>query len=387
MKIAFVTDGIFPYQVGGMQRHSFNLVRHLAGLGVEIDLYHTDRGTGQDIHQLEEMLPEERANINSIYLPWPRGDSWPGHYLRELAKYSKAALEIYQDRSPADFIYTKSLTGQAFMKARQLSPKRFPPIGIKAHGYEMFQRAPDFRTGLQQIMLKSAFKKYSRMADIVFSYGGKISELLLNRLKIPPTQIREISGAVAGDWISQAPISIHTSTIQFVFVGRYERRKGIQELHQAITAHPQWQEKAHFTFIGPIPQAVQLALPHVNYLGQIVNKSDMRNVLANNHILITPSHSEGMPNVILEGMANGLAPVATDVGAVSTLVNDTTGWLLSSANTEQIAKSISQILETPPAEIDQKRLAAWKLVTEEFTWPAIAEKTRITIQQFLEQNQ
>ena len=40
MKIVFLTDGIYPYVVGGMQRHSTNMIKHLVLSGVEVILFH-----------------------------------------------------------------------------------------------------------------------------------------------------------------------------------------------------------------------------------------------------------------------------------------------------------------------------------------------------------
>ena len=40
MRIALLTDGIYPYVMGGMQRHSYYLAKYLARAGVHVDLYH-----------------------------------------------------------------------------------------------------------------------------------------------------------------------------------------------------------------------------------------------------------------------------------------------------------------------------------------------------------
>ena len=45
-------------------------------------------------------------------------------------------------------------------------------------------------------------------------------------------------------------------------------------------------------------------------------------------ILLCPSYSEGMPNVILEAMSRGLAIIATNVGAIRLLVSEDNGVLL-----------------------------------------------------------
>ena len=40
MKIALLTDGIYPYVIGGMQKHSYFLAKYLARNKINVDLYH-----------------------------------------------------------------------------------------------------------------------------------------------------------------------------------------------------------------------------------------------------------------------------------------------------------------------------------------------------------
>ena len=40
MKIALLSDGIYPYVVGGMQKHSYFLAKYLARNKINVDLYH-----------------------------------------------------------------------------------------------------------------------------------------------------------------------------------------------------------------------------------------------------------------------------------------------------------------------------------------------------------
>ena len=40
MKIAFLTDGIPPYIIGGMQKHSLELAKELVLNGMDVDLFH-----------------------------------------------------------------------------------------------------------------------------------------------------------------------------------------------------------------------------------------------------------------------------------------------------------------------------------------------------------
>ena len=101
-----------------------------------------------------------------------------------------------------------------------------------------------------------------------------------------------------------------------------------------------------FTFIGPIPEVHQIIDKRISYLGSITDNEKIKNVLTKSDILVCPSYSEGMPNVILEGMATGNAIIATDIGAVNQLVNRDNGWLISIKNIKyNLSKAIFESLD------------------------------------------
>lgn len=372
MKITLITPGVTPYVMGGMQRHSFNLARHLARLGVEIDLYHTDFKEAEVIDGLVGMSDDERRNITSISLPWPKGDRLPGHYIRDLKRFSASALAVYRERQPADFIISKSLTGWSFVEDRKRGGK-LPPVAVNLHGYEMYQPPASFRSRLEGAMMRPAFQHHILHADFAFSYGGKITELLRNQIGIPSERILEIPGGVDQDWLAKEPSPVQPPR-RFIFLGRYERRKGIEELHDVIAANPHWAERAQFRFVGPIPEDKRLSLRHVSYSGSISDPVLLRQELHASDVLLCPSHSEGMPNSILEGMASGLAVIATDVGAVRLMVSKDNGILLPSPTTAALASAIERMIETPVelmGALKEEALAK----SRAFSWCSIARQT------------
>lgn len=97
----------------------------------------------------------------------------------------------------------------------------------------MFQPSPNFKTKLQNVFLLKGFvKSISKNADYVFSYGGKISEIVKS-LGVIPSKIIELPSAVELKIVSDN-IQPTSENIKFLFLGRYERRKGIEELNLAI---------------------------------------------------------------------------------------------------------------------------------------------------------
>ena len=71
MRVALITDGIWPYVLGGMQKHSFYLCKYLAQNKINIDLVHFNAST-YEIDKLEFFTDEEKRYINSIIVNFPK---------------------------------------------------------------------------------------------------------------------------------------------------------------------------------------------------------------------------------------------------------------------------------------------------------------------------
>lgn len=83
----------------------------------------------------------------------------------------------------------------------------------------------------------------------------------------------------------------------------------------------------------------------VKFLGGI---EDVPALLSNAHLLVHPSRSEGLSNTILEGMAEGLPVVATNVGGTPELITDgKTGLLVPPDQPALLADRIRQLLVNP----------------------------------------
>jgi glycosyltransferase involved in cell wall biosynthesis len=93
----------------------------------------------------------------------------------------------------------------------------------------------------------------------------------------------------------------------------------------------------------------------------------MASVYASFDLLVSSSRQEGLPMAILEGMASGLAVVATAVGEVPTIVvNGRTGVLLPAENVDRIAAGIIELLRNPTRR-RELGAAARRLVEEEYS--------------------
>lgn len=166
------------------------------------------------------------------------------------------------------------------------------------------------------------------------------------------------------------------------YVGRFSEVKGVLNFVQAI---PLLLKEKATTFL--IAGAGELNSELYNYIR--VNKletkvtlagwvphDDLRRTLNKFKLLVLPSYSEALPNVLLEAMACGTPVLATPVGAIPDIINDgETGFLLKSNDPKHIAERIVELLNKPELlEKVSKNANEW--VRENFSYEKTVEAWR-----------
>ena len=381
IRIALITDGLSPYVMGGMQRHSTMLAQHLAAHGVELVVFHTAHSESAitAAKAFDGFSQSVKAQIQHVFVEYPKRGRLPGHYIRESRSYSERLLESYREHGiECDFIYAQGLTGRAFIEAKKPGAA-LPPIGVNCHGYEMFQRAASVRNKLEHLLLRSTFTQLTQQADFVFSFSGKIRDIVEARLGVSPEKIIQVPNAIDASWLRSGP-SPSCGKLRFIFLGRYERRKGIEELHAVLS---NWQgPEIEFVFIGPIPKEQQLDLPWVQYCGSISGSAVLQAELDQGDILVCPSYAEGMPTVILEAMARGLAIIATDVGATRELVDAGNGHLIPTLTIEVLQYALLAMSALSDQDLDAMKVASLRRVSQ-YTWEQVSQNTVQSIEKVL----
>jgi glycosyltransferase involved in cell wall biosynthesis len=90
-------------------------------------------------------------------------------------------------------------------------------------------------------------------------------------------------------------------------------------------------------------------------------------------LLVLPSYTEGLPNIMLEAMACGTPVLASPVGAIPDFIKDgETGFLMEDNSPECIAANVIRALENPDLQSIAKRSRT--LVENEFTFDKAVER-------------
>ena len=137
------------------------------------------------------------------------------------------------------------------------------------------------------------------------------------------------------------------------FAGRLSHEKGPEVFVQAALLLRSSLPQAHLALIGEGPMRAELLalIEHFGLGGRVHLAGlceDMASVYHELDALVSSSHSEAMPLVLMEAMASGLPVVATRVGGVPDLVEQgETGWLVAPGDFQGIATHLTALLTTP----------------------------------------
>lgn len=349
MRVAFVTDGIFPHAVGGMQRHTAALADALVDEGVTVDVI-APRGHEQGDYR-----------FRVIPLEWPETHVYPLTLFRWAARCAEAVA-----REPYDVVYGQGLTLWGRL------PATAPPSVYNPHGLELC--ATGERIGDAKAWpLRFGARRQARQAALTISLGGKLTDLAEDCLRVPRDRIRVVPNAVDTarfDDVADEPRDPRL----ILFVGRLFANKGLDVLARAAAELPP-DVRVLVVGDGPLREELARSNPPQLELAGPVSEDELRRLYARASVLAVPSRSDGMPTVILEAFACGTPVVATDVGAISELVGENTGVLLPESEPHALAAALCRLLDLPCDRRAAMADATRSLVRERFSWQAVARQT------------
>lgn len=180
---------------------------------------------------------------------------------------------------------------------------------------------------------------------------------LLDKYSIKVKQVKVLGGIGLNlkEYSYQQKINIKPP-INFIFVGRLLKEKGIYDFIEAARQVKQRYPDTQFTVLGAIDTAnlgalkqteldKLISLQIVNCPGQVNNVHDW---LVKSDVFVLPSYREGVPLSTQESMAIGRAVITTDVpGCRETVVDGVNGFLVERWNPQALAEKMIYFIENP----------------------------------------
>jgi len=142
-----------------------------------------------------------------------------------------------------------------------------------------------------------------------------------------PSERITVVGAGYNDRLFHVESKPDDGPVRILYVGKLSNAKGVPWLLRALRSisSPQWELHLIGSSSG---EEKRYCLALAKELGERVRmhdalpQEDLAGIMRKSHILVLPSFYEGMPLVILEGLASGCRIIATDLPGVTELLGN-----------------------------------------------------------------
>ncbi len=204
-------------------------------------------------------------------------------------------------------------------------------------------------------------------------------------LGLPEGAFREVPNGVDVDRFASAeplPELAGERGDRLLFVGRLERRKGLEQLLRAFI-HVKAQRPGVRLFVvgeGPERSRCQSLLParlrsDVVFLGEVAH-DDLPRFYASADLFVSPAlGGESFGIVLLEAMAAGLPVIASGIPGYRSVVQDgIEGRLVPPGDSRALAAAVDTVLENPA--LREAMADEGRRTVASYDWSVIAERTR-----------
>ena len=288
---------------------------------------------GNDNYLVAGIGPHDRADMDfiardrALFVPFERADiPFPIPGMSDVMPYESTRFGDLSEEALAG--YEKAFAGRLQQAVEAFAPdiihshhlwivsslarRLFPdaPMVTSCHGSDLrqFQNCPH---------LRKRVLSGCRKLDVVVALSAAQKKDIIRLYGMAPEKIRVAGAGYHERLFYEAPKPV-PDPVQLVYAGKLSRAKGVPWLLRALQSvrFPAWRlhlvgggsgaEKAECLRLAKAMGSsvcVHGALPQQR-LAAIVRKS---------HILVLPSFYEGLPLVVLEGLASGCRVVATDL--------------------------------------------------------------------------
>jgi glycosyltransferase involved in cell wall biosynthesis len=326
----------YPPSVGGVERQSHLLARGLVARGHQVRVIAARLGGMRDTEILDGVQIQ-------------RVSPGRGNRFRKMGTYlCSMAAAVLATRRWADVIQVQQALYPAAVMTGVAAFLRLPLV-VRNSGSGRFgavsvmSTLPGGQASLRQI---------GRSATVV-----SLSEEMTTELRrVPMRRIREIpNGVEVPEAISDAErsrararLGLDSSDAVALYFGRLDAEKGLALLLDAWTLHAPRGARLLVTGSGLLEgtlreQARQMGEPGAR-IAFFEATRELRPYLAAADIFVLPSHSEGLSNSLLEAMAHGLTPLATDVGGNRAVVSSAAVGVLAPRDPDVFGQKLARLL-------------------------------------------
>ena len=148
------------------------------------------------------------------------------------------------------------------------------------------------------------------------------------------------------------------SGVRYLFIGRLETEKGINELCEAFSQLFAFYPSIHLDIAGygTLDNSLRKKYkdhPGIHFLG-LVDGQSKKDAFSRTTVVVVPSLvDEVFGLIVVEAFAFGKPVIASNIGGLPELVHDTeTGWLVEPGNVQSLREKLESVIKLEPELLD-----------------------------------
>lgn len=224
--------------------------------------------------------------------------------------------------------------------------------------------------GLMQKITVNLYKIGLKKASCIF-FQNEFNRLFFYNKNIVTSKTRLIPGSgvnLIEHNFEEYPEN--DGTINFLFIGRMMKSKGIDELFEAIKKVKLQCPNVQFELVGGIEEDYTERINELEKLGMIEYYGQQDNVhsfIKKAHATILPSYHEGTANVLLESAASGRPVLTSKVpGCIETFNEEISGFGFEVKNVDSLIETIIKFINLSYIEKKAMGIAGRKKMEIDF---------------------
>ena len=191
--------------------------------------------------------------------------------------------------------------------------------------------------------------------------GSSARRFVVEELGVPANRVEIVINGVPEPTHARRVAS--EQTVQRVlFLGNLSERKGVSDLLQALALPGFDASRTEVVLAGGGDietyriKAKQLGIETLLDFAGWSDQQQVARLMARADVLVLPSYDEGLPLVILEAMANGVAVVCSPVGEIPSVLTDgVNACFVQAGDAAGIARSLQRVLNEPALRTSLER--------------------------------
>jgi glycosyltransferase involved in cell wall biosynthesis len=313
---------------------------------------------GRPIHQtVRELAKLANVKVVSPVAVYPRW-AQPRSYLYRAPEKLALDCDVEYVSYPALPAVSRPFNGWLCGRAIDAVATRFEPdiilsywlypdafgamCAARRHGIPLVAGARGSDIRVRDAVSRALTRRVVHAADRLLVVSEDLGRLAVSAYGAKPARVFAIANGCdaklfhLGDRnAARQALGIAADTTLIVYAGRLVAEKGLRELIAAARRIAPGYPRVELALIGDGPlagelaQAAAAAAPLRVHLSGALAPDAVAQWMTAGNLFALPSYSEGYPNVLVEALACGRPIVATHVGGIPEIVDDSTGILIA----------------------------------------------------------